>query len=212
MTDANGHTSTQLWNYGAANPTVMQSWDAMGYSKTYGVDVFGKQRYAQDELLRRTDYEYDQMGNVTRISRPVVNGQRAQESFNYDGIGNRIRMNQSNQYSGNADMLSTSWQYDAEGRIVGVNDWQGLTTNYRYVWDSSIISVGNIASGGWTKTTSGTAMDKGIGSTLIDKSDLFGRLSWHQDLAGRQFSYGYNYAGLLQSERELFCGIDCRDD
>ncbi|MBB5448457.1 hypothetical protein HDG38_007110, partial [Paraburkholderia sp. WSM4177] len=39
LRDANGHLSTQQWNYGLAQPAVAQSWDAMGYSKNFSYDA-----------------------------------------------------------------------------------------------------------------------------------------------------------------------------
>ncbi|ROH83492.1 hypothetical protein ED236_12305, partial [Pseudomethylobacillus aquaticus] len=51
---------------------------------------------------------------------------------------------------------------------------------------------------GWTKTT--TQAD---GYTLIDQLDMFGRVTWHQDLGEHQFVYTYNHAGWLTSQTSL---------
>ncbi|MBB5447926.1 MULTISPECIES: hypothetical protein, partial [unclassified Paraburkholderia] len=91
LKDANGHLSTQQWNYGLAQPAVAQSWDAMGYSKNFSYDAVGNLRVSTDELGRRTDYTYDRANQLIEIARPVLaNGQRSIDRYEYDSAGNRI--------------------------------------------------------------------------------------------------------------------------
>ncbi|MBB5407659.1 YD repeat-containing protein [Paraburkholderia sp. HC6.4b] len=189
LKDANGHLSTQQWNYGLAQPAVAQSWDAMGYSKNFSYDAVGNLRVSTDELGRRTDYTYDRANQLIEIARPVLaNGQRSVDRYEYDGAGNRIA---------HTDALGGRERiyYDADGRIVKTVSAAGRTVQYDYRWASTISSIGSVASGGWVKTT----IDAN-GRSMVDEVDLFGRVTKHTDLGGHVFQYTYNWAGLLTKQ------------
>ncbi|MBB5407663.1 YD repeat-containing protein [Paraburkholderia sp. HC6.4b] len=189
LKDANGHLSTQQWNYGLAQPAVAQSWDAMGYSKNFSYDAVGNLRVSTDELGRRTDYTYDRANQLIEIARPVLaNGQRSIDRYEYDGAGNRIA---------HTDALGGRERiyYDADGRIVKTVSAAGRTVQYDYRWASTISSIGSVASGGWVKTT----IDAN-GRSMVDEVDLFGRVTKHTDLGGHVFQYTYNWAGLLTKQ------------
>ncbi|MGF6696601.1 YD repeat-containing protein [Paraburkholderia sp. MM5496-R1] len=189
LKDANGHLSTQQWNYGLAQPAVAQSWDAMGYGKNFSYDAVGNLRVSTDELGRRTDYTYDRVNQLIEIARPVLaNGQRSIDRYEYDGAGNRIA---------HTDALGGRERiyYDADGRIVKSVSAAGRTVQYDYRWASTISSIGSVASGGWVKTT----IDAN-GRSMVDEVDLFGRVTKHTDLGGHVFQYTYNWAGLLTKQ------------
>ncbi|CAD6548971.1 scabin-related ADP-ribosyltransferase [Paraburkholderia metrosideri] len=186
LKDANGNLSTQQWSYGLAQPAVAKSWDAMGYSKISQYDSVGNLRVSTDELNRRTDYTYDKGNRLIQIARPVLaNGQRSIDRYEYDSAGNRI---------GHTDALGGRERtyYDSDGRIVRTVSAAGREVRYDYRWATTISSLGTVASGGWIKTTTDAN-----GMTMVDQTDLFGRLMMHADLGGHVFQYTYNWAGLL---------------
>ncbi|OLL30852.1 hypothetical protein BTH42_14850 [Burkholderia sp. SRS-W-2-2016] len=189
LKDANGHLSTQQWNYGLAQPAVAQSWDAMGYSKRFSYDALGNLRVSVDELSRRTDYTYDNANRLIEIARPALaNGQRSIDRYEYDSSGNRIA---------HTDALGGRERiyYDADGHVVKTISATGSTVQYDYRWASTISSIGSVVSGGWVKTT----IDAN-GRSMVDEVDLFGRVTKHTDLGGHVFEYTYNWAGLLTKQ------------
>jgi YD repeat-containing protein len=185
LKDANGNLTTQSWNYGTGK--VDTSWDAAHDYKTSQYDQLGNLRVQFDELQQKTTYDYSKLGQLTA----VTHGSGAQTSidkYNYDAAGNRIGV--TNTLTG-----ITSTYYDGEGRIIHTVSAEGRAVWYQYTWNSSIVSVGGVVSGGWQKI----ATDAN-GHTLTDNVDTFGRVTWHQDMGGRTTSYAYNWAGLLASE------------
>ena len=201
LRDANGNLSTHQWNYGLSQPAVTRTWDAQGYSKSYGYDVRGDMRVYTDELGRRTDYAYDQWHNLTRVDRPMLaNGQRSTERYEYDRSGNRIAT---------IDALGgrSKVYYDNEGRVTRTVSAQGRTVSYDYRWASNIRSVGTNVGGGWEMTTTDAN-----GMTLVDQMDIYGRVTWHRDLGGHTFAYEYNWAGLLARQRSAETGQNIEYD
>ncbi|KVO27578.1 LysM peptidoglycan-binding domain-containing protein [Burkholderia ubonensis] len=194
MKDANGNLSTHQWNYGLAQPAVARSWDALGHDKRFAYDAQGNLRAQYDELNRRTDYSYDAGDRLIRIDRPVLTsganaGRRSTDRYEYDAAGNRIA-----HVNALGDRERT--YYDSDGRVVRTVSAAGRSMQYDYRWASTIGTVGGGASGGWTKTTTDAN-----GRTIVDETDLFGRLMKHTDLGGRVFDYTYNRAGLLARQR-----------
>ncbi|MDR6411297.1 LysM peptidoglycan-binding domain-containing protein [Paraburkholderia terricola] len=190
LKDANGHLSTQQWNYGFAQAAVSRSWDAMGYSKVFQYDAVGNLRMSADELNRRTNYEYDAENRLIEIYRPVaMSGEnpsmRSRDRYEYDSSGNRIA--HTDAFGGRESTF-----YDSEGRIVKTVSAERREVLYDYRWASGVSSLGTAVSGGWIRTTTNAN-----GMTMVDQTDLFGRLVAHTDLGGHVFRYSYNWAGLL---------------
>ncbi|BFG79438.1 hypothetical protein PTKU46_74710 [Paraburkholderia terrae] len=189
LKDANGYLTTKQWNYGLAKPAVSKSWDALGYSKAYQYDSFGNVRVSLDELNRRTDYSYDAENRLAQVTRPTLaNGQRSTDRYEYDAAGNRIA---------HTDALGgrEKTYFDIDGRIVKTVSAAGRAVQYDYRWANNIASIGTSMTGGWIKTTTDAN-----GRTMVDESDVFGRVSKHTDLGGHVFRYTYNWAGLVTKQ------------
>ncbi|WP_196491728.1 LysM peptidoglycan-binding domain-containing protein [Burkholderia territorii] len=189
LKDANGNLTTQKWNYGTAKPAIAQTWDALGFSKTMQYDAFGNLRTSFDELGRRTDYLYDAKNRLIEIDRPVLsNGQRSIDRYEYDALDQRIA---------HTDALGGRERtyYDVDGRIVRTVSAAGREVKYDYKWAASMGSVGTSTSSGWIRTTTNAN-----GTTMIDETDVFGRLMKHTDLGGHVFQYAYNWAGLVTKQ------------
>lgn len=189
LKDANGNLTTQQWSYGAAQPMVAKSWDALGFSKTMQYDAFGNLRTSIDELGRRTDYLYDGKNRLIEIDRPVLaNGQRSIDRYEYDSLDRRIA---------HTDAMGGRERtyYDADGRIVRTVSAAGREVKYDYKWATGMVSAGTATTSGWIRTTTNAN-----GMTMVDENDQFGRLMKHTDLGGRVFQYTYNWAGLVTKQ------------
>ena len=189
--DANGNQSTVQIN--AAGQTVAE-WHpgaAAGSQavvrKTY--DVFGNLRSVTDEIGRETDNSYDANNRLIRVDRPInADGSRAFDTYEYDILGERIA-------HANALNFRDRTYYDAMGRVTRYVSAEGATVNYGYTYDNTIGSAGGINTGGWVDTTTDA---NGRVQTL--KNDVFGRTMWKQDLGGHQFTYAYNWSGLIATQ------------
>ncbi|ROH83780.1 hypothetical protein ED236_12260, partial [Pseudomethylobacillus aquaticus] len=107
---------------------------------------------------------------------------RAYDLYSYDVAGQRISHT-------NALGDTEKTYYDSMGRVTRTRSYQGYSTVYNYQFNNAVTGLGGLTGRGWTKTT--TQAD---GYTLIDQLDMFGRVTWHQDLGEHQFVYTYNHA------------------
>lgn len=220
LKDANGHLSTQQWNYGTDQPAVAKSWDAQGNAKVFQFDERGNLRIATDELNRRTDYAYDRGNRLIQVDLPAdaVSGKRTRETYGYDEVGNRLRsfraeLGRDGQYYIGGPI---GYGYDQSGRIIYTRTPAGRTTAYEYEWVEDILGIGGVRTGGWRKTTTVQGNGgAGFPNTLVDDTDQFGRLMRHEDRhdasypsiprpPGRVTTYTYNYAGLLSKQTSDF--------
>jgi len=189
--DANGNQSTVQIN--AAGQAVAE-WHPGATAGTSAVvrkayDVFGNLRTVTDEIGRVTRNEYDFNNRLKRVERPVnANGSVAVDAYEYDILGQRIAQV-------NALDYRVRTYYDSMGRVTRYISAEGATVNYGYTYDNSIGSAGGVNTGGWTNTTTDAN-----GRTQTLKNDVFGRTMWKQDLGGHQFTYGYNWSGLIATQ------------
>lgn len=189
--DANGNQSTAQID--AAGRTVAE-WHpgaATGSSavvrKSY--DIFGNLITVTDEIGRVTTNTYDLNNRLVRVDRPVnADGSRAFDTYEYDALGQRIA-------HANALSFRERTYYDSMGRVTRYISAEGATVSYGYTYDNSIGSIKGINTGGWINTTTDAN-----GRTQTLKNDVFGRMMWNQDFGGHQFTYGYNWSGLIETQ------------
>ena len=189
--DANGNLSTLDIN--AAGQTVAE-WHpgaAAGSStavrKTY--DIFGNLITVTDEMGRITKNTYDFNNRLERVDRPInVDGSRAYDIYAYDVLGQRIAHT-------NALSFKERTYYDSMGRVTRYISAEGAAVNYGYTYDKTIGSAGGVNTGGWVNTTTDAN-----GKVQTIKNDAFGRAMWKQDFGGHQFTYGYNWSGLIATQ------------
>jgi YD repeat-containing protein len=213
--DANGNVNTQVW---VAGNVVLERHADSGL-KVSKYDIFGNKRQEFDELatsytgsandaIHRTDYTYDKENRMLRVDHQAqsVNGPRSYDEYAYDAAGNRVSHTTSSKV-GDATQIANTRQiektyYDSLGRVIKSTSFQGFNTNYSYAYVNNIVGIGGATNvGGWQKTTTDT-----MGRTLVDKTDMFNRVTWHQDLGGHQFTYAYNRMGWLTSQTSLGAG------
>ncbi|SFO54359.1 YD repeat-containing protein [Variovorax sp. PDC80] len=189
--DANGNQSTLVLDAAGRATAEWHPGVAAGSSvavrKAY--DVFGNLRTVTDEIGRITNNSYDANNRLVRIDRPVnSDGSRSFDTYEYDALGQRIA-------HANALGFRERTYYDSQGRVTRYVSAEGRATSYAYTYDNTIGSIGGVKTGGWVYTTTDA---NGRVQTL--KNDVFGRTMWKQDLGGHQFTYGYNWSGLIASQ------------
>ncbi|UZW62168.1 hypothetical protein [Lysobacter enzymogenes] len=181
--DANGNLTTQAWNYGSAQPTLIGEWHADGGIKRFQYDVFGNQRVVVDEIGRRTSYGYDLGNRLIWIERPKDASESGSivDSYAYDELDHRIRHTSSL-------LGATTTDFTIEGEVGRVVSAAGRTTTYTATWDAQA----NHGNGAWRRV-----MTDANGRSTTDLVDALGRKLSHLDLGGHAFAYEYNHAGLL---------------
>jgi YD repeat-containing protein len=193
--DPNGNTNTQVWLAGGQEDEVVLERHADTGLVTHKYDIFGDKRIDIDALGYQTEIAYDKLGQVVQIKRPQraagtpgnagTTAIQAIDSYTYDAAGNRITHT-------NALGDTERTYFDSLGRVTRSKSFAGFSTTYAYTYANTIAGLGNKQVGGWQKTTTDA-----VGRSLIDKADIFGRVTWHQDLGGHTFNYTYNAAGWL---------------
>ena len=189
--DANGNQSTLVldaagrataeWHPGVAAGT------SIDVRKTY--DVFGNLITISDELRRVTKNTYDLNNRLTTVERPVnQDGSRSFDTYEYDALGQRIA-------HANAMGFRERTYYDSMGRVTRYVSAEGREVKYAYTYDNTIGSIGGVKTGGWVYTTTDAN-----GRVMTLKNDVFSRTMWKQDLGGHQFTYTYNWSGLIATQ------------
>lgn len=175
--------SRRVW----VNGRLEKEFDAYGNAKTYVYDRLGDKRQEIDALNQLTSYSYDKRGALTQVDRyNADNVQYTFDSYEYDAAGNRIAHT-------NGLHHRERYLFDGQNRVVRHISFEGRETDYSYTYLSTIGGIGGFET---TTTTAGlTGLD-----TLVDREDYFGRIRYHRDLGGHEYTYEYNNAGWLRRQ------------
>ena len=187
--DASGNLTTQRWHFGAERAQVAQSWAADGGIKKNAYDVFGNLRTITNEDNWQSTYQYDALNRLVTSERSISTNTKVIDRYEYDIKGQRIAAT-------NALGHRSSTRYDSLGRVVETTSAEGRAVHYAYTYDAAIASIANQNTGGWRRVTTDAN-----GRTMIDDLDTTGRALRHVDLSGRSYTYRYNHAGLIDSQR-----------
>ncbi|MBI9051564.1 MAG: Ig-like domain-containing protein [Anaerolineaceae bacterium] len=159
--DGNGNTTT--FTYDTLNRLVTET-DAMGHVTQYTYDELGNQSTVVDANGATITYQYDELNRLVLIDYPDPD---ADVSFTYNEIGQQLTM---------IDGLgTTTWAYDALGRVLSVTDPFDAVVSYDYD------AVGN--------RTGMTYPDGKAVSYAYDPANLLISVVDWQD---QQTSYSYN--------------------
>nr|WP_312825251.1 hypothetical protein [Acinetobacter oleivorans] len=204
--DANGNINKQSY----LNGRNLETGDWLVEKETHAdtgevsnlYDVYGNLIEQSNALGVKTGYSYDINGNLIQITRAArttgtvgathitdTAGKQASliDTFTYDELGNRLSAT-------NALKNTTTTDYDALGRVVQSKTAEGVTTKVDYVYDATISNL-NGTKGGIKRTET-----DGLGKTLVDEQDYFGRTIKHTDKGEHVFSYTYNAGGWLTKQ------------
>ncbi|HFG6921063.1 TPA: LysM peptidoglycan-binding domain-containing protein, partial [Acinetobacter baumannii] len=203
--DANGNINKQSY----LNGRNLETGDWLVEKETHAdtgevsnlYDVYGNLIEQSNALGVKTGYSYDINGNLIQITRAartagtvganhITSGgiqTSLIDTFTYDELGNRLSAT-------NALKNTTTTDYDALGRVVQSKTAEGVTTKVDYVYDASISNL-NSSKGGIRRTET-----DGLGKTLVDEQDYFGRTIKHTDKGEHVFTYTYNAGGWLTKQ------------
>lgn len=215
--DANGNITKRLLlagtGYGGSEASVLKEFHPDSGIKTFGYDVFGRQRKVTDELGKVTLMDYDAMGRLTTLTHPTRaantpgnatgSDQTLIDYFLYDGLGQRIA--HWNDVYGPSVRDKTD--YDVQGRVIQTIDMADHKTTMSYGWDASISTVlyggGSLGTfGGWNQVTQkwDSPSSGSPWQTSSVKVDYFNRSITKTDFGNNTTSYKYNLAGKLADE------------
>ncbi|WP_228129960.1 LysM peptidoglycan-binding domain-containing protein [Acinetobacter sp. NIPH 542] len=203
--DANGNINKQSY----LNGRNLETGDWLVEKETHAdtgevsnlYDVYGNLIEQSNALGVKTGYSYDINGNLIQITRAArtagtvganhITSGGVQTSlidtFTYDELGNRLSAT-------NALKNTTTTDYDALGRVVQSKTAEGVTTKVDYVYDATISNL-NSSKGGIKRTET-----DGLGKTVVDEQDYFGRTIKHTDKGEHVFTYTYNAGGWLTKQ------------
>lgn len=206
ITDANGNLSRQRYD----GDQLVQQWAGDGGFTKTEYDIYGSARKLTDALGAVRTQTTDKLGNVTQVQQLGLNGagitrvenftgtsdavaSTLTDTYQYDAFGHRIK------HTNTLGWVDKTY-YDSLGRVTASVSAENRRTNYVYSFIAAgtvggILGAGGKNLGGWQLATTGAD-----GRTSIDRNDYFSRLTWHQDLAGRSYVYGYDVGGRLTSQ------------
>ncbi|MCB5426409.1 LysM peptidoglycan-binding domain-containing protein [Altererythrobacter sp. CC-YST694] len=183
--------------YGGGNALATVETHADGGTVTTAYDIYGNARKITqsvgDGTSVITQQGFDKLGRLTQVTNPggLV------DYYAYDVLGQRIA--HWNNYLASTNKELTG--YDVQGRITYQRAWGGASgdeTTISYAWSGTLVTpglaTGSTTFGGWVQTTTYEN-----GKTLVEKNDLFGRLTEKTDLGGNTTVYTYDLAGRLVS-------------
>ncbi|MDX8356530.1 DUF6531 domain-containing protein [Sphingopyxis terrae] len=169
--------------YDGSEALVTAETHADGGVKQTKYDIHGDARTLIDEIGRTTTRSFDAMGRVTQVG----HAGGLIDYYAYDGIGQRIK--HWNSFLGSGEVETTD--YDTQGRVSKTRAFGGDITTIATTWDATIAASGmGITTGGWSQLTT-----MANGKTLTEKSDIFGRATYKNDLGSHVTSYAYDVAG-----------------
>lgn len=189
VTDGEGNTTKALYD---SFGNLLSLTDASGRkveSNTY--DSMGRLTEATDALGNTTACSYDRAGNVTKIVECLSGANEAETAFTYDADGRLLTV----QDAGGSISAQT---YDAAGNIASVTDAMGGTTSYSYDSMNRVTEVVNAigAKNSYTYNGEGLLAESrnAGGSRTTYEYDAAGRIIRQKDQEGA-ITYTYDKNG-----------------
>ncbi len=115
-----------------ANGSLQTMTDSVG-TKTYNYDTLNRLDDFTDGQGFAVDYEYDSVGNATKITYPVANKEAV---YVYDDLNRMTNVTWDNTYT-------ASFHYDDAGRLTSVDNFNGTKTYYEYDDANRLTAVKN---------------------------------------------------------------------
>ncbi len=199
--DARGHGATNAYDL---NGNLLFTTNALGVVTAYGYDYWGN-RTAETNALglpeeTRMVYDYDYYGYGQVMTRTDALGN--QTTYTYDDNGNRLTETRTRTLPGGGfENLVTTWEHDAQNRVVRAIEPDGLTNHTAYNpigrVDHTVDKLG--------RTNLFVYDARGLLATNVQADGLFesfqydpeGRRTNSVDRAGRSTAYAYDALGRL---------------
>ncbi|WP_046655866.1 putative Ig domain-containing protein [Lysobacter capsici] len=183
--DANGNTRSN--EYDAAGRLVATR-DALGQTTRFAFDALGNQRITQNPLGYLTYQDYDRLGRVIQIGDYLANGaggrtRSALQRYVLNQNGDRVQV---------FDALNNlaRYEYDSQHRLLLSRTAMGVGTGYAY--DTQGRKIYETL---WSINAS-TVVDRDGETVRLHQLswdyDVYGRLTDHNNLSGRDFDYVYD--------------------
>ncbi|WND82018.1 putative Ig domain-containing protein [Lysobacter capsici] len=192
--DANGNTRSN--EYDAAGRLVATR-DALGQATRFAFDALGNQRITQNPLGYLTYQDYDRLGRVIQIGDYLANGaggrtRSALQRYVLNQNGDRVQV---------FDALNNlaRYEYDSQHRLLLSRTAMGVSTGY--VYDTQGRKIYETL---WSINAS-TLVDRDGETVRLHQLswdyDVYGRLTDHNNLSGRDLDYAYDATtGQLTAE------------
>lgn len=211
--DPAGNTLTASYDaWGRQNRATNANNDQM--ISDYNIKTRTSTSYIKDhtngEVLNYVEQSYDPWGNklsaATYKDWPT-NQQRIAESYRYDIMGNVTGYTDPNRKL-NEDGVTTTFAYDALGRLTSLKDALNQTTSYSYDGNGQVTKVTIQAKGGTPQTLNTKSYNElGLPSVKQDgasQSESYtynnlGQLTAKTDRNGSSFDYVYDESGQLKT-------------
>ena len=163
-------------------------------------DANGKELSRTDALGRKTEFIYDQLGQLIKTVYP--DGTRTQTA--YDNVGNVVAtINQLGQ--------RTAYEYDALDRLMAVIDTAGKRTSYEYDEVGNLVkqtdALGYVTRFEYDGLGRMTATVRPLGQRSKTEYDSVGRIVKTTDFNGDIITYQYNALNQLIGKHLLAEGI-----
>jgi RHS repeat-associated protein len=205
VTDRSNVTTTRTYDANGNLQTVSRPLGSTGtWSVTYQRgdaahpgDVTG----IVDPNGHTTTVTWDSQGDVASITDPVGN----KTTYSYNTLGQRVSMvsPRGNVAGGNPAQYTTSWVYDALGRLTQATDPLGHTSSQTYDGDGNVTSVtdarNNTTSYAYNADNELTQVTRPNTTTLQYGHDLDGNLTSQTDGASHATTYAYDALNRVSS-------------
>lgn len=177
----NGTTATTRYTYSSTDPgDVVSITDPDGHVTTYTYDAYGDRASQTDAAGDETTWAYNVIGEQTAMVAPRGNVAGA-----------------------NPSAFTTTWTYDADGRVLSTTDPLGHKTAYAYDGNGNRTAVTDPVGATTTSTYDAdnelTKVGNPDGTSYSYSYDADGRKTGYTDPSGHAWSYGYDSLGRLTS-------------
>ncbi|ATE73659.1 putative Ig domain-containing protein [Lysobacter capsici] len=183
--DANGNTRTNEYD---ATGRLIATRDALGQTTRFAFDALGNQRITQNPLGYLTYQDYDRLGRVIQIGDYLANGaggrtRSALQRYVLNQNGDRVQV---------FDALNNlaRYEYDSQHRLLLSRTAMGVGTGYAYDMQGR-----KIYETLWSMDAA-TVVDRDGETVRLHQLswdyDVYGRLTDHNNLSGRDFNYAYD--------------------
>ncbi len=187
-----------------ANGNLLSVTGPLGYSMSYTYTPQGFVDTTTDTLGRVTDFDYDSLGRLNRITSAVGTADEITVSYTHDAAGNVATFTDA---KGNV----TEYFYDAKNRLKRERDPLGFETRYSYDDAGNVLSITDALNR--TTTFTYDAMDRllsvtdPLGNRKSNQYDQAGNLISQRDPLGHLTQHAYDVAQRRTSTTDPDGGV-----